>query len=69
MWLESEPDRTAKELFARLRDESPGVFTGGQVRTLQRRVREWRTLAARRLVFVEPLAELGHHAATAAAPS
>ena len=44
-WLESEPDRTAKELFARLREERPGAFTAGQVRTLQRRVKEWRTLA------------------------
>jgi hypothetical protein len=26
-WLESEPDRTAKELFARLREERPGAFT------------------------------------------
>ena len=68
-WLESEPDRTAKELFARLREERPGAFSAGQVRTLQRRVKEWRTLAARRLVFAEPLADVGHHAAPAAAPS
>ena len=68
-WLESEPDRTAKELFARLREERPGAFTTGQVCTLQRRVKEWRTLAARRLVFAEPLADVAHHAAPAAAPS
>ena len=63
-WLESEPDRTAKELFERLRGERPGEFSVGQVRTLQRRVKEWRRLAARRLVFAEPLAELGHDVAT-----
>jgi hypothetical protein len=68
-WLESEPDRTAKELFARLREEQPGAFADGQVRTLQRRVKEWRTLAARRLVFAEPLTDLAHQVATAAAPS
>ena len=68
-WLESEPDRTAKELFARLREEHSGAFTAGQVRTLQRRVKEWRMLAARRLVFAEPLADVGHLAAPAAAPS
>jgi Integrase core domain len=68
-WLESEPDRTAKELFARLREERPGAFTAGQVRTLQRRVKEWRTLAARRLVFAEPFADLGHHVAPSAALS
>jgi hypothetical protein len=54
-WLESEPDRTAKELFQRLRDENTGVFSQGQLRTLQRRVKEWRRLAARRLVFSQPL--------------
>jgi hypothetical protein len=30
------------------------------LRTLQRRVMEWRRLAARRLVFAEPLADLAH---------
>ena len=51
VWLESEPDQTAKELLARLRMQHPGVFRDGQLRTLQRRVKEWRTAAARRLVF------------------
>lgn len=59
-WLESEPDRTAKELFERLRSEGPGDFAAGQLRTLQRRVMEWRRLVARRLVFAEPLADLAH---------
>ena len=59
-WLESEPDRTAKELFERLRGECPGDFAAGQLRTLQRRVMEWRRLAARRLVFAEPLADFAH---------
>jgi len=54
-WLESEPDRTAKELLDRLRTEHPSDFSEGQVRTLQRRVKEWRRMAARRLVFAEPL--------------
>jgi hypothetical protein len=53
-WLEAEPDRTAKDLFARLQHECPGAFTEGQLRTLQRRVKEWRRLATRRLVFTEP---------------
>lgn len=63
-WLESEPDRTAKELFERLRGECAGDFAPGQLRTLQRRVMEWRRLAARRLVFAEPLADLGHGLST-----
>ncbi|MEO7272693.1 MAG: DDE-type integrase/transposase/recombinase [Vicinamibacterales bacterium] len=55
LWLEAEPDRTAKDLFDRLRDERPGEIPDGQLRTLQRRVKDWRRLAARRLVFAAPL--------------
>jgi len=53
VWLEIEPDRTASELFERLRTENPGKFPSNQLRTLQRRVKEWRMTAARRLVFSE----------------
>jgi len=52
-WLEVEPDRTAKELFERLRKEPAGDFPDGQLRTLQRRIKEWRRLAARRLLFAD----------------
>jgi hypothetical protein len=51
VWLEREPDCTAKELFARLRAEHSSSFSKGQLRTLQRRVKEWRAVAARKLVF------------------
>ena len=54
-WLEAEPHRTAKELFERLQREHPGVFPTGQLRTLQRRVKDWRRLAARRLIFADPM--------------
>ena len=54
-WLEAEPHRTAKELFDRLRREHPRMFLPGQLRTLQRRVKDWRRLAARRLVFADPI--------------
>ncbi len=50
-WLQQEPDTTAKVLFERLQDEYPGRFPDGQLRTLQRRVREWRTIMARKLVY------------------
>jgi hypothetical protein len=53
-WLEAEPDRVGKELFARLQGELPGAFPDGQLRTFQRRVREWRQAAARHLVFASP---------------
>ena len=33
-WFEAEPWRTARELFERLRDEQPGVFPDGLLRTL-----------------------------------
>jgi hypothetical protein len=50
-WLEVEPDRVGKELFERLQREQPGVFPDGQLRTLQRRIKEWRKAAARQLIF------------------
>jgi len=50
-WLNEQPDATAKTLFQRLQDETPMPFAPGQLRTLQRRVREWRTAIARRLVL------------------
>jgi hypothetical protein len=50
-WLNEQPDATAKTLFQRLQDETPMPFAPGQLRTLQRRVKEWRTAIARRLVL------------------
>ncbi len=68
VWLEAEPDATAKELFARLREEHQDKFTDGQLRTLQRRVKEWRCLTARRLVFADNQ-DLSGVPAPAAAPA
>ena len=50
-WLQREPDATAKELLCRLQQVHPGDFSDGQLRTLQRRVREWRQVMAKRLVY------------------
>lgn len=50
-WLQSEPDTTAKLLFERLQKDHPGKFTDGQLRTLQRRVQEWRQIMAKQLVY------------------
>jgi hypothetical protein len=50
-WLEAEPDATAKGLLERLQSDTSSVFPDGLLRTMQRRVKEWRRLAARRLVF------------------
>lgn len=39
-WIEQEPDATSKMLFVRLQELHPGKFPDGQLRTLQRRVRQ-----------------------------
>ena len=50
-WLQESPDITAKELFEHLQQEQPGRFPDGQLRTLQRRIREWRQVMAKTLVY------------------
>jgi hypothetical protein len=50
-WLEENPDATTKSLFEQLTVKYPGRFQIGQLRTLQRRVKEWRHTMARELVF------------------
>ena len=52
-WLEQEPDATANELFLRLHQEHPGKFPDGLLRTLQQRVRQWRHIMAKNLVYNE----------------
>jgi len=50
LWLQEEPDATAKSLLERLDKKYPGQFPPGQLRTLQRRVRDWRRVLAHQLV-------------------
>jgi hypothetical protein len=50
LWLNEQPDAKAKDLFQRIREQTGERFEPGQLRTLQRRVKEWRTEIARRLV-------------------
>ena len=50
-WLNEEPNATAKDLFLRVNTQVPTPFKPSQLRTLQRRVKEWRTAIARRLVL------------------
>jgi hypothetical protein len=50
-WFEAEPHRTARELFERLQGEQPGAYPAGQLRTLQRRLKDWRRDKAHVLVF------------------
>jgi hypothetical protein len=48
-WLDDKPDANAKELLHRLQQTDPTI-PDTQLRTLQRRVRAWRTAVAQRLV-------------------
>jgi Integrase core domain len=50
LWLQDDPDASAKSLLERLEQKYPGQFPEGQLRTLQRRVRDWRRVMARNLV-------------------
>jgi transposase InsO family protein len=50
VWLRHDPDSTAKSLMEQLHRVYPGRFPDGQLRTLQRRIREWRHVMARTLV-------------------
>lgn len=52
LWLQEEPEATAKSLFERLEQKYPGQFPEGQLRTLQRRIRDWRRVMAQALVHV-----------------
>jgi len=42
--LKEAPELEAKALFEWLTERHPGMFQEGQLRTLQRRVQEWRGL-------------------------
>lgn len=50
-WLETEPGITAKKIYERLAAMAPTLYTGAQQRTLQRRVKAWRSNRARELVI------------------
>jgi hypothetical protein len=50
-WFEAEPWRTSRELLERLQAEQPGVFPDGQLRTLRRRLKEWRCALAHKMMF------------------
>lgn len=50
-WLEERPDIEAKEMLQRLQTTGYGEFSDGHLRTLQRRVRVWRTNIAKELVY------------------
>ena len=55
LWLEKDPDTNAKDLLARLHKAHPGRLGDAQLRTLQRRVKDWRGVMARKLVYAAPV--------------
>jgi len=44
-WLRAAPEQTAKAMFEELRQRYPDRFADSQLRTLQRRVKDWRERA------------------------
>jgi hypothetical protein len=50
VWLQHDPDSTAKSLMERLQQKYPGRFPGVQLRTFQRRIRDWRHVMSKSLV-------------------
>jgi Integrase core domain len=50
--LQRDPDSTAKSLMEQLQRDYPGRFPPAQLRTLQRRIREWRYVMAKSLVHI-----------------
>ena len=60
-WLQEDPDASAVALLGRLQEAEPDRFSRAHLRTLQRRVQEWRGIMAKKLVYAmagEPMAEL-----------
>jgi hypothetical protein len=50
-WFEADPSRTGRELLARLQVEYPDSYSDRLLRTVQRRLKLWRSEMARALVF------------------
>jgi hypothetical protein len=50
-WFDAASWRTSRELFERLQAAHPETFPDGQLRTLQRRIKDWRRDRAHAMVF------------------
>lgn len=55
--LETAPELQAKTLFEWLTEKAPGKYQAGQLRTLQRRVADWRALNQAKVAILDQL----HH--------
>ena len=50
-WLQAKPDATGKALMERLQAQHPDRFSEARLRTMQRRLKEWRGIMAKELVY------------------
>jgi hypothetical protein len=50
-WFEADPSLSGRQLLDRLQAEHPGQYPDGLVRTVQRRLKIWRSALAHALVF------------------
>ena len=60
-WLQEDPDAKAIALLDRLKSAHPDRFSDTHLRTLERRVQQWRAIMAKKLVYAavdEPMPEL-----------
>ena len=59
-WLQEDPNASAVALLGRLQEAEPDRFSRAHLRTLQRRVQQWRGIMSKELVYAaagEPMAE------------
>ena len=50
-WLQEDPDASAVALLGRLQEAELDRFSRAHLRTLQRRVQQWRGIMANKLVY------------------
>ena len=60
-WLQEDPDASAVALLGRLQETEPDRFSRAHLRTLQRRVQQWRGIMADKLVYAASAATLPDH--------
>ena len=57
-WLQEDPDASAVALLGRLQETESDRFSRAHLRTLQRRVQQWRGIMAKKLVYAASAATL-----------
>lgn len=71
-WFEQEPGRTGRELLDRLQSERPGEYPNALLRTVQRRLKTWRSEQAHGMIFgssAQPLLRSTDPVGSAAQPA